>query len=169
MQHCNVSIVCDTQYITALCIPFDPTSNANAYTVTTSRDVLEKCLYLFSYQAHAMGANAVSAIQLANQSSSTNTVPYPAAAERSSPPLAVTGDADAKMESLSTGPSWHLMITSGGDDQAICICNTTLRLKDIEVSDLLPFNPSSAIPLILCVNISHQFFFFLSQFRLALR
>lgn len=107
-----------------------------------SRDVLEKCLHLFSYQAHAMGANAVSTIQLANQSTSTNTVPDPAVAVRSSSPFAETRDADAKMEPLVAGPSWHLMITSGGDDQAICICNTTLRLKDTEVSDLLLFNTS---------------------------
>jgi hypothetical protein len=139
--------------ITAFCIQFDLISSANAYTVTNSRDVLEKCLHLFSYQAHAMGANAVSTIQLTNQSSSTNTVPDPAATVRSSDPRTVTGDANAKIEPLTTGPSWHLMITSGGDDQAICICNTTLRLIDTEVGDLLSCNPSLAISLISCITI----------------
>lgn len=134
-----------------------------------ARDVLEKCLHLFSYQAHAMGANALSTIQLANQSTSTNTVPYPAVAMRTSPIFTVTGDSDAKMESLITGPSWHLMITSGGDDQAICICNTTLRLKDTEVSDLLPFNPSSAISLFCASLSSYHFYYWLSKFRLVWR
>lgn len=117
----------------------------------------------------------MSTIQLTNQSTSTNTVPDPAVAVRSSsPPLTVTGDADAdavadaKIESLITGPSWHLMITSGGDDQAICICNTTLRLKDTKVSDLLPFHSSSAISLILCVIIFSSIFW-LPKFRLVWR
>ena len=92
-------------------------------------------MHLFSYKAHAMGANTVSTIEMANQASASSNVPLPAAAIKLSTPFTADGDVDDSIKSQVSKPSWNLMITSGGDDQAICICNTKLRLKDSEVSE----------------------------------
>ena len=113
---------------------------------TNHRNATEKCLHLFSYKAHAMGANTVSTIELTDQShsssnvlsSSSNVLPSSVSATQATvaAPFNTEGDAAAenKSNTRTTGPlSWHLMITSGGDDQAICVCNATLRLQNQKV------------------------------------
>ena len=127
---------------------------------TNHRNATEKCLHLFSYKAHAMGANTVSTIELTDQShsssnvlssssnvlssssnvlsSSSNVLPSSVSATQATvaAPFNTEGDAAAenKSNTRTSGPlSWHLMITSGGDDQAICVCNATLRLQNQKV------------------------------------
>ena len=114
-------------------------SDTYANLATNHRNVIEKCLHLFSYKAHAMGANTVSTIILITQStSSSNVLSSSVAATQSTvaAPFNTEGDAAAKskLHTHTTGPpSWDLMITSGGDDQAICVCNATLCLQNQKV------------------------------------
>lgn len=94
-----------------------------------------------------MGANTVSTIELTNQShssrnvlsSSSNDLTSSVAATQSTAAVSFNVEGDAatksKLHKHTNGPpSWSLMITSGGDDQAICVCNATLRLQNQEVN-----------------------------------
>ena len=128
-------------------------SDTYANLATNHRNVIEKCLHLFSYNAHAMGANTVSTIELTDQShsssnvlssssnvlsSSSNVLPSSVSETQATvaAPFNTEGDAAAKnkLHTHTTGPpSWDLMITSGGDDQAICVCNATLCLQNQKV------------------------------------
>ena len=115
-------------------------SDTYANFASNPRKATEKCLHLFSYKAHAMGANTVSTIELTNQSrSSRNVLSSSVAAVQSTVAVPLNAEGDTAVKNMlhthtNDPPSWSLMITSGGDDQAISVCNATLRLQNQEVN-----------------------------------
>jgi hypothetical protein len=108
-----------------------------------ARRVLDASQHLFSYTAHAMGANTLSMIlrpailgPLDPSSNSCNTTaPSPSLSSTSAPaPVGgSTGTGTGTRTGIKEGLSWGVLIVSGGDDQAISICSATLSLALNEV------------------------------------
>ena len=76
------------------------------------RSNLEKSRLLFTYKAHAMGANSISVVETTSLSTASTTT-------------------TAGMDDHSQGPMsscWKFFITSGGDDQAITGCSATILM-----------------------------------------
>ena len=80
------------------------------------RSNLEKSRLLFTYKAHAMGANSISVVETTSLSTASTT----AAAT-------ITAGKDDESKGLMSS-CWKFFITSGGDDQAITGCSATILM-----------------------------------------
>ena len=82
------------------------------------RSNLEKSRLLFTYKAHAMGANSISVVETTSLSTASTTATAAAT---------ITAGKDDESKGLMSS-CWNFFITSGGDDQAITGCSATILM-----------------------------------------